>query len=122
MLVVLVYNSFEVMQIGPNFKLQPLSLFRLQIPYVLIFIGPNCNFNAVDNFNLACDILFMADILVNFNSAFLDESAILIKDHKSIAKRYLRSSFSQSNFGAAQPLHDYNLAVRRVLYLCVPQA
>jgi hypothetical protein len=64
---------------------------RWQIPYVLIFIGPNCIFNAADHFNLACDVLFMLDVLVNFNTAYMDDSAILIKDHKSIAIHYIRS-------------------------------
>ena len=62
----------------------------LQIPYVLIFIGPTCQYTVVDYFNLGCDLLFMVDVLINFNSAYLDDSAVLVKDHKTIASHYLR--------------------------------
>ncbi len=62
----------------------------LQIPYTLIFIGPNCDLTWSDYLNLVSDIFFMVDILVNFNTGYLDESAVLVKDHATIARRYLR--------------------------------
>ena len=43
--------------------------------------------------NYTIDIFFFIDILVNFNSAYIDESYEVIDDRKKIAKSYLVSWF-----------------------------
>ena len=62
----------------------------LQIPYVLVFAQATCNGDWASNIAFAFDIVFMVDVLVNFNCAFFDEKDHLVTNHLSIAKRYAR--------------------------------
>jgi hypothetical protein len=43
--------------------------------------------------NYSIDFFFFIDIIVNFNSAYIDESYEVIDDRKKIAKSYLVSWF-----------------------------
>ena len=43
--------------------------------------------------NYSIDCFFFIDILVNFNSAYIDESYEVIDDRKKIAKSYIVSWF-----------------------------
>jgi hypothetical protein len=61
-----------------------------QIPYLLVFAQATCNGDWTTHLALAFDIVFMIDILVNFNCAFVDEKDNLIKNRLRIAKRYAR--------------------------------
>lgn len=45
------------------------------------------------NLNYSIDFFFFIDILVNFNSAYIDESYEVIDDRKKIAHSYLVSWF-----------------------------
>jgi len=43
--------------------------------------------------NYSIDFLFFIDILVNFNSAFLDPAFVMVDDRKKIAAQYLKNWF-----------------------------
>ncbi len=56
----------------------------------MIFVGTNCSLDWHDDINLVIDLLFLIDILVNFNTAYYDEMAMLIRERKKIAANYSR--------------------------------
>ena len=57
---------------------------------MLVFVVATCNTDWSSYLALAFDSLFMADVLINFNCAFLDDQDQLIDDHRAIAMRYAR--------------------------------
>ena len=44
----------------------------------------------IGNLDLALDIFFFVDVLVNFNTAFQNDRGFMVLDHRIIALRYLR--------------------------------
>lgn len=44
-------------------------------------------------FNLVTDLLFLVDIIINFNSAFYDDDMEIVDDRKRVAKQYVMSWF-----------------------------
>ena len=56
----------------------------------MIFVGGDCSQDWHDDINFSIDILFLVDILVNFNTAYYDEMAVIIRDRKKIAENYSR--------------------------------
>jgi hypothetical protein len=75
----------------------------VQIPFNLIFIGASCQTDWSAQLGLSIDVFFLADILVNFNSAYINDLGLVIRDHRLIARRYARyrkaPSSSRSGFG-----------------------
>jgi len=46
------------------------------------------------NFNYAIDVLFLVDILINFNTAYTSDAFDIVDDRKQIAKEYLQGWFT----------------------------
>jgi hypothetical protein len=67
-----------------------------QVPYALIFAGADCKWDVSSIANFAFDIFFLVDIVVNFNTAYMDDTGTIIRDHDSIAKQYLKSVLPHS--------------------------
>ena len=43
-----------------------------------------------NDLNLTIDLIFLLDVLVNFNTAYYDDMAVIIWDRKKIATNYWR--------------------------------
>ena len=67
-----------------------MHLWSRQIPFELIFVGSSCQMDWIGNLDLALDIFFFVDVLVNFNTAFQNDRGFMVLDHRIIALRYLR--------------------------------
>eukprot|EP00291_Cryptomonas_curvata_P028673 CAMPEP_0172214126 /NCGR_PEP_ID=MMETSP1050-20130122/37987_1 /TAXON_ID=233186 /ORGANISM="Cryptomonas curvata, Strain CCAP979/52" /LENGTH=675 /DNA_ID=CAMNT_0012895059 /DNA_START=301 /DNA_END=2325 /DNA_ORIENTATION=- len=65
-----------------------------EIPYTLIFAGAGCEWDSSSVLNFAFDLFFLADIAVNFNTAFVDDFAAIVRDHAAIAAQYFRGWFA----------------------------
>jgi hypothetical protein len=61
-----------------------------QIPYSLIFAGASCEWDSSSVLNFAFDLFFLADVAVNFNTAYVDDYAAIVRDHAAIAAQYFR--------------------------------
>ncbi len=71
-----------------------------QIPYSLIFAGASCDWDSSSVLNFAFDTFFITDIAVNFNTAFIDDFAAIVRDHAAIANQYLRPALRPAHGGA----------------------
>ena len=73
------------------------STFLEQIPFNLIFIGANCDWDFVGITNLSMDMAFLIDVAINFNTAFVNDLGTTIKNHGDISRKYLRSVHASSS-------------------------
>ncbi|EKX48845.1 hypothetical protein GUITHDRAFT_105469 [Guillardia theta CCMP2712] len=71
-----------------------------EVPFTLVFVrnGQNsdqswCTWDWIMVINLVVDICFMLDVVVNFNTSYLDSEAFLVKNRMDIAMHYLKSWF-----------------------------
>ena len=78
------------------------SVFR---PYQVAFDKESIYQPGWNLINIICELMFLVDILVVFNTAYYESEFKMIKDRKSIAKRYLKDQFL-IDFTAALPI-DY---------------
>ena len=75
-----------------NLLLLTYSVF--EIPYSLSFQPSNCSSSERDSFNLFIDVFFMADVVISFFTAYMDdEVGILEVRLEVIALHYLRGWF-----------------------------
>jgi len=64
------------------------------VPYYIGFGGSNNRGGVLKTFDRYLDIAFLVDIVLSFTTAYVDdESGVMIKSHKQIAKRYIMSYF-----------------------------
>ena len=61
--------------------------------------------------NFAFDMFFLVDIVVNFNTAYMDDTGTVIRDHSMIAHQYLRSDATNAQ-SCSSPTSFYPLARR----------
>ena len=85
---------------GINLALLTWTTF--EIPVSMLFmeqdVGENdltqgCKWDAFMIINLIVDTLFLIDVVISFNTAYLDRNSILIDDRRAIACNYLKSWF-----------------------------
>lgn len=95
--------------IGPWDVLMTLCLLFTSIfrPYQVAFDKEAIYLPGWSAVNIICELMFMADMLVVFNTAYYESEFKLVKDRKSIAKHYLQDQFL-TDFTALLPL-DYML-------------
>ncbi|CAG9312626.1 unnamed protein product [Blepharisma stoltei] len=60
------------------------------VPYEVCYLDDNYMWLSID---LTIDGLFIIDIIINFNTAYVDDEGKIITNRKSIAKRYLTTWF-----------------------------
>ena len=99
LLIIVIYSSFEV-KFPCNLSALPFPILSLfcnqssnaspQIPFSLIFVGASCQSDWTSRLDLAIDSFFLADILTNFNSAYVNDLGVTVRDHSKIARKYLR--------------------------------
>jgi hypothetical protein len=67
-----------------------------EIPFRLAFVEASCAMDASNSFNLFVDLIFMTDIVISFNTGYIERirgEELLRDDRAQIAKRYLGSWF-----------------------------
>lgn len=84
------------------------SIFR---PYQVAFDRSSIYLPVWNNINIACELMFLMDILVVFNTAYYESEFKVIKTRNQIAKNYLKEQF-WIDFTALVPI-DY---IFRALY------
>jgi hypothetical protein len=82
-LVLLTWTTFEI----------PVSMLFMEHAPEYDNVSLGCKWDAFMIINLIVDTLFLIDVLVSFNTAYLDKNAILVDDRRAIACNYMKSWF-----------------------------